>query len=241
MARWNERPDWNPPSIINNGQEVTSADGFLASDMVKAIENIIYLYNIHQEPAVDVRVGTVTTITGAAGSSASVEITRRAEKDVIYLDFKLTTPTGKDGYGVFATNATVTANTASIAISSISVPDNRPLQVGDLIFSRAGNSFTTISSINITNGTVNLKDYKNVKGDAGNGISSTVITYAASASNTVVPANWSSTIPSVVAGNYLWTRTVLNYTNGTFSTSYSIARQGGAGEFNITYEEINKI
>ena len=67
-------------------------------------------------------------------------------------------------------------------------------------------------------------------GNNGNGVSSTVITYQASTSGTTAPTGtWSSSIPSVSAGQYLWTRTVINYTNGSSSTIYSVGKMGDTG------------
>ena len=67
-------------------------------------------------------------------------------------------------------------------------------------------------------------------GAAGRGIKSTVIEYQAGTSNTTVPTGtWSTTIPSVTAGQYLWTRTTINYTSGDPTVSYSVARQGANG------------
>ena len=45
MSNWNESPDWNSPSTINGGKEFSAADGLLASDVVRIVENIVYLYN----------------------------------------------------------------------------------------------------------------------------------------------------------------------------------------------------
>ena len=68
-------------------------------------------------------------------------------------------------------------------------------------------------------------------GDTGNGISSATIMYASSSSNTAAPTSgWQATPPSVAAGQYLWTRTVFTYTNGTQSDpQYSVAKQGATG------------
>ena len=67
-------------------------------------------------------------------------------------------------------------------------------------------------------------------GATGKGISSTVIEYVGSTSNTTVPTSgWSKTIPSVDAGSYLWTKTTINYTSGDPSVSYSVAKQGATG------------
>lgn len=67
-------------------------------------------------------------------------------------------------------------------------------------------------------------------GATGNGIKATAVTYQASASGTSVPTGtWSTSVPSVAAGQFLWTRTVLTYTNGTSTTSYAVAKQGATG------------
>ena len=57
----------------------------------------------------------------------------------------------------------------------------------------------------------------------GRGVKSTTVEYQASTSGTTVPTGtWSSTIPTVAQGSYLWTRTVITYTDNTQSTSYSV-------------------
>lgn len=72
-------------------------------------------------------------------------------------------------------------------------------------------------------------------GATGKGISSTVIEYVGSTSNTTVPTSgWSKTIPSVAAGSYLWTKTTINYTSGDPSISYSVAKQGATGATGTT-------
>lgn len=69
------------------------------------------------------------------------------------------------------------------------------------------------------------------KGDSGNGITSTSITYQTSSSGTTVPGgNWLSSIPAVASGQYLWTKTEITYTDGTNSISYSVAKAGTDGK-----------
>lgn len=62
------------------------------------------------------------------------------------------------------------------------------------------------------------------KGDTGEGIKSTAITYQAGASGTTVPTGtWSASIPAADTSKpYLWTRTIITYTDNTTSTSYSV-------------------
>lgn len=71
-----------------------------------------------------------------------------------------------------------------------------------------------------------IKGTTGSSGVNGKGISSSTVTYATSSSGTTTPSSWQSTIPSVNAGSYLWTRLVITYTDNTTSTSYSVARQG---------------
>lgn len=69
-----------------------------------------------------------------------------------------------------------------------------------------------------------------VQGSDGKGISSTAVDYASSASGTTAPeSGWSSTIPTVAAGNFLWSRTTITYTDGTVTRSYISAKQGEDG------------
>nr|DAP15052.1 MAG TPA: tail protein [Bacteriophage sp.] len=64
----------------------------------------------------------------------------------------------------------------------------------------------------------------------GRGVASTTVEYQASTSGTTVPTGtWSTTIPTVAAGSYLWTKTTTNYTSGTPTVGYSVARMGVNG------------
>ena len=73
-------------------------------------------------------------------------------------------------------------------------------------------------------------------GATGKGIKGTpVAEYVGSSSNITVPTSgWSTTIPSVAAGQYLWTRVTVTYTDNTTSVSYSVAKQGATGATGTT-------
>ena len=61
-------------------------------------------------------------------------------------------------------------------------------------------------------------------------ITSTKIEYTIGTSGTTYPADgWQSTIPSVSAGSYLWTRTTVNYSDGNSTVSYTVSRQANDG------------
>lgn len=61
-------------------------------------------------------------------------------------------------------------------------------------------------------------------GATGKGVKSTVVTYQASSSGTTTPTGtWSASIPAADTSKpYLWTRTIITYTDNTTSTSYSV-------------------
>ena len=78
-------------------------------------------------------------------------------------------------------------------------------------------------------------DWFQWKGDTGaTGAAATIVSqaieYMASSSGTVVPeGSWTTTVPTVAAGNFLWTRTKLTYNDGTVVTSYSVGFMGVNG------------
>lgn len=77
--------------------------------------------------------------------------------------------------------------------------------------------------------------YKGTNGSNGsNGtsvtVSSTSVTYQAGTSGTTKPTGtWSTTVPSVANGQYLWTKTVVNYSDGKSTESYSVSYKGTNG------------
>ena len=70
------------------------------------------------------------------------------------------------------------------------------------------------------------------KGEAGTSVtvSSTTTTYAAGTSGTTPPSSgWSSNVPAVPAGQYLWSKTIVTYSDGKSTTTYSVSYQGTNG------------
>lgn len=89
----------------------------------------------------------------------------------------------------------------------------------------------------LTERTANANSLKGEKGSPGTpgkdgkGVASSVVAYQASTSGTTAPTGtWSSTIPTVADNQYLWTRTVITYTDDTTSTLYSIGKMGADGK-----------
>lgn len=74
--------------------------------------------------------------------------------------------------------------------------------------------------------------YKATNGSDGTSVtvSSTSVTYVTSSSGTTTPTSgWQSTVPSVNNGEYLWTKTVVTYSDGKSTTAYGVSYKGTNG------------
>ncbi|MGN8641923.1 hypothetical protein [Catenibacterium mitsuokai] len=61
-------------------------------------------------------------------------------------------------------------------------------------------------------------------------VSSTSVTYQVGTSGTNKPTGeWSATVPNVPNGQFLWTKTVVNYSDGKHTESYSVSYKGTNG------------
>ena len=66
-------------------------------------------------------------------------------------------------------------------------------------------------------------------------VSSTSVTYQASTSGTTTPTGtWQDSVPSVEKGQFLWTRTIVTYSDGKTTTSYAVSYSGSNGADAIT-------
>lgn len=66
-------------------------------------------------------------------------------------------------------------------------------------------------------------------------LSSTKVEYQASTSGTVVPSGiWTSNIPTVPQGQYLWSRTTMQFNTGGLIVSYSVSRFGLDGSGSVS-------
>ncbi|EGS34181.1 bacteriophage peptidoglycan hydrolase [Finegoldia magna SY403409CC001050417] len=75
-----------------------------------------------------------------------------------------------------------------------------------------------------------------VAGKNGVGLKSTDISYGLSDSETKEPTSWTKTVPNLIKGKYLWTKTVWNYTDKSSETGYTktyIAKDGNTGRDGI--------
>ncbi|HHI9507306.1 TPA: hypothetical protein ACQANJ_002093, partial [Streptococcus agalactiae] len=142
---------------------------------------------------------------------------------------------GKDGVGVKTTTITygISANETTQPTNwTTSVP---ALVKGQYLWTKTVWAYTDSTSETGYVKTYIAKDGNNgsdgIAGKDGVGIKTTTITYKASTSGTVTPnGTWTSAIPSVPSGQFLWTKTVWTYTDNTNETGYSVAKMGEKGD-----------
>lgn len=78
---------------------------------------------------------------------------------------------------------------------------------------------------------------KGEKGDTGAAatVTGTTVEYMISDSGTIVPSgSWSTTIPTVPQGKYLWTRVTTTFNTGSPAVSYSVTRMGIDGSGSVS-------
>ena len=140
---------------------------------------------------------------------------------------------GTDGKGIVSSATTYQAGTSGTtpptgtwSASIPSVSENQYLWT-KIVLTYSDNTNSTAYSV----GKMGATGATGSTGARGNGIKSTTINFASSTSGTVAPnSGWSTSIPTVTAGSFLWTRTVLTFTDNTTNTSYTVAKQGEKGD-----------
>lgn len=140
---------------------------------------------------------------------------------------------GTDGKGIVSSATTYQAGTSGTtpptgtwSASIPSVSENQYLWT-KIVLTYSDNTNSTAYSV----GKMGATGATGSTGATGNGIKSTTINFASSTSGTAAPSSgWSTSIPTVTAGSFLWTRTVLTFTDNTTNTSYTVAKQGEKGD-----------
>lgn len=144
---------------------------------------------------------------------------------------------GADGNGIASTAITYQAGT-SATVAPTGTWSSSPVSVpaGQYLWTRTIFTYTDTTTKTIYNvsrqGVDGAKGADGIAGKDGVGISSTVITYGLSANETTQPTTWTSSVPTLVKGQYLWTKTVWTYTDAKTETGYTktyIAKDGNNG------------
>lgn len=141
---------------------------------------------------------------------------------------------GKNGIGLKSTSVSYGISPTDSAVPGVWASQVPSLIKGQYLWTRTIWTYTDSTTETGYQKTYIPKDGNDGKngiaGKDGVGIKSTTITYAGSTSGTVAPtSNWTSTIPNVQPGFFLWTKTVWNYTDDTSETGYSVSKIGETG------------
>lgn len=141
---------------------------------------------------------------------------------------------GKNGVGIKGTEVVY-----GLSDNDQSAPTTWTQQVPSLVKGKFLWTRTTWTYTDTTSETAYQKTYiardgndgqNGIAGKDGVGLHHTDITYAGSTSGTEPPTdNWTSSIPTIQPGFYLWTRTVWHYTDKTSETGYSVSKIGEQG------------
>ena len=165
-----------------------------------------------QKDATTAQNNAQTAINNAKNAQSTADTAKanadKAQKDLADLTNKVTSNT-----------TAIEQNSKAIKLQATSVTEIKG--VANTANSNASSALNKANS---------LTDRANSGEFNGRGVASTKVEYQASTSGTTVPTGvWSTTIPNVAAGSYLWTKTTTNYTSGSPTIGYSVARMGATG------------
>lgn len=142
---------------------------------------------------------------------------------------------GKDGVGIKTTVITYAISSSGTVTPTTGWTSQVPTLVkGQYLWTKTVWAYTDNTSETGYSVSYIAQDGNNghdgIAGKDGTGIKTTTITYAGSTSGTTAPTSgWSTTVPTVEAGSYLWTKTLWTYTDNSFETGYSVAKMGNNG------------
>lgn len=127
----------------------------------------------------------------------------------------------------YALSNDLTAEEVKQAVAQAQEESADALEKANSAFDEA---LTALENANQANSTAN--NASQVADSAFNkSIKSSSVTYAVGTSSTTAPTSgWQSTVPSVSASQYLWTRTVFTLQDNSTTTSYSVSKQGAKGD-----------
>lgn len=147
---------------------------------------------------------------------------------------------GKNGKGVQSVDVLYYLSSSSTSLSGGSWSTNSPTWVdGKYIWSKTKVVYTDGSSIETNPACVT--GGKGSTGDNGRGVSSIVEEYYLStSSNSLVGGSWSTTPPTWENGKYIWTRSVITYTDSASTTTDPICVTGGKGATGIGVKSVSE-
>ena len=231
-----------PSGVVRDGNIVTITGTTLTTNslVIKAsdgtIDDVFTVYKTYDgtdgkpgDPGSPAPLAFLTNenISFAANENGQVSLTTFTTNVVAYVGTTKETPvlgtiTGLPSGMTVGTPVT----TLNEIILTFSIANNSTLGANT---SNSGTIIIPVTSPVSTN--LKLSWSKINTGHTGVGIKSTTVTYGISDSSTTQPTEWQSTIPTVAEGKYLWTRTIIDYTDESKpdTVTYIYAKQGEKG------------
>lgn len=160
---------------------------------------------------------------------------------------------GKDGKSVSSVDVKYYLSSSSTALSGGSWSTDAPTWVnGKYMWSKTAitysdNTMSESAPVCITGakgstGAAGSNGANGADGADGKGVSSIVEQYYQSTSNTTqTGGSWSTNVPTWVDGKYIWTRSVITYTDNTTTTTTPVCVTGGKGATGATGKGIKSI
>lgn len=179
------------------------------------------------------------TFTTTATISTACEATIPVIVDGITVNKKFSFAVAKAGInGQNGTSVTVKNTSITYQVGNSGTTKPTGSWVADVPSAGKGQYLWTKTVVNYSDGKSTEAysvSYQGINGQDGqNGTSVTVsgnsVTYQVGTSGTTTPTGtWVADVPSVPNGQYLWTKTVVNYSDGKSTTSYSVSYKGTNG------------
>lgn len=239
-----------PTGVSRNGNIVTITGSTITSNsiVIKAsdgeVEDVFTIYKAidgsdgskgNDGAPAPIAFLTNENVTFSANAQGQIATTTITSNIVAYNGTTKVTPTIGTITGV-PTGMTITPSTITASneiMLTITIANNSTLG------STANNmGIISIPVINPVSTVLSLTWSKVNSGVAGVGVKSTTVTYGVSDSASTKPTDieWQSTIPIVEEGKYLWTRTIIDYTDDAIAdtVTYTYSKQGIKGDTGST-------
>lgn len=154
-----------------------------------------------------------TTTAAKPGSCTTQVVVMQGSDEVGFTIGDITCPTGVSAaVGTDGKTVTITAGSSMTEPGDVSIPVT--IAGTDVVITKRFSCGLALTG---------------AKGETGKGISKTEVAYQVGTSGTSEPTGtWSSSVVATTApGQYLWTRTLTTYTDGSTTTSYSVGGKAG--------------
>lgn len=239
-----------PAGVVRNGNTITVTGSTLASNSLAikvsdgTVSDVFTIYKAFDgtdgtpgNPGTPASMAFLTNenISFSADVSGQVALTSFTTNVVAYSGTNKVTPTirtNTDG------TPAITGLPSGMTVASPMISSNEQI----LTFTIAKDS--NLGSALSNNGTITIPITSPVStnlilswskintGATGVGIESTTVSYGVSDSSSSQPTDWQSTIPAVAEGKYLWTRTIIDYTDEKIpdTVTYIYTKQGTKGD-----------